>query len=256
MTEDGEPTPATAIDALVARDYERAGDEYTRVAWQRLATPRGNRSPFAPDDRGWVGRGLAHLLQAGITYRIADREDRAGHRGAEGVAIAEDLEHSLTQPVQHACLKEIAGDFRVVGGMADAKAAYEPAIAAYEAAADSIEDPREPATSPLFESAVAPLKQVGRSVENGEIAVDWSDLHGSDPARSGAFLTARPRYKRRRFPSLLTQAISAGYLAAPRGSTEYNNHIYRCPACGSNDINYVEDHVLCLRCSTPVDETE
>jgi len=44
-----------AVGALADREYERAGDAYTRAAWDRLADPREGLSPFEADERGWVG---------------------------------------------------------------------------------------------------------------------------------------------------------------------------------------------------------
>ena len=244
-----------AIAALAERRYERAGEEYTRAAWQRLADPREGLSPFEADDRGWVGRGLEFLTAATLAYRVGDRETRASRRAVEGVAVARDLETALERPAQRACLREFVADFRVAGDVGDATAAYDDAVAAYETAAEAVEDPRDWGTRPLFEAAAAGLKQVARGLENGEIAVTWEDLHGSDPARPGDFLAARARFKRARFPSLVERAVADGHLAAPRGTTEYDNATYRCPACGSSDVNWVGDATLCLRCSTPVEGT-
>lgn len=67
----------------------------------------------------------------------------------------------------------------------------------------------------------APFEQVARSTADGEIAVTWEDLHGADPDDSGAFLAHRASYKRQRFPSLVGRVLSDGYLAAPRGTTAY-----------------------------------
>lgn len=251
MTDDGSDNRQAAIGALAARDYERAGDEYTRAAWHRLAAPREGQSPFENDEKGWVGTGLGFLCVAAVAYRVADLETRATRRSVEGISVANDLKSVLTEPVQQACLDEIVADFRVVGGMDGAVEAYRTAESSYEGI--SVDGPQTWGTTPLFEAAAATLKQVARSLDDGEIAVTWEELHGSDPAQPGAFLAHRASYKRRRFPSLIEQVVESGYLAAPRGTTEYGNANHRCPACESTDVNWAGGHTLCLRCSRPVE---
>lgn len=239
-----------AVDAVAERSYEQAGDEYTRVAWSSLADPHEGQHPFETDEKGWVGEGIRFLAAAVVAYRVAGLDERATHRSVEGVAVARDLERTLDHPIQQACLAEFVADFRLLGDVGDAAAAYTDAAEAYEAAGDSIDAPRQWATTPLFEAAAATLKQVARGTANGEIAVTWEDIHGSDPSEPGAFLAQRPQFKRQRFPSLLARAIDDGHLAASRGTTEYDNASFRCPNCGSTDVNWVADRTVCLRCST------
>jgi hypothetical protein len=241
-----------AIDALANREYERAGDCYTRSGWATLADPREGLDPFSIDEKGWVGRGLQALTAAVVAYRVADRPERAADRATEGVAVASDLRTTADRPVQIACLSEFVADFRLTGGLDGSSAAYREAESAYEAAADTIEQPQSLATTPFFEAAAGTLKQVARGTANGEIAISWADLHGPDPSRAGSFLAHRARFKRQRFASLLEQTLSDGYLAAPRGTTEYGNEQYQCPACDSDDVNWTGDAILCLRCSTPM----
>ena len=242
-----------AVAAIADRRYEAAGDLLARAAWRTLAEPRPGRNPFEPDERGWVGEGIRDLLTSAICYRVVGRPERAGSRGTEAGAVASDFETVLDHPVQRACLRELAADARLVGGADDAAAAYDDAADAYREAGDSVDDPHEWSTSPLFDAAAAPLQQVARSTANGEVAVSWADLHGSDPAEPGRFLAHRATFKRHRFPALLETVVADGYLAAPRGTTEYDNATYRCPDCGSNDVNWVAENVLCLRCSARSD---
>jgi len=244
---------AVAVGALADREYEAAGDAYSRAARDRLAEPREGLSPFEPDERGWVGRPLQRLATAGVCYRVAGRDDRATNRGREGTAVARDLENALDQPAQRACLREFAADFHAIGDLGGTGEAYEAAETAYRDAADSVDSVETLTTTPLFQAAADMLRQVARGPANGEIAVPWEDLHGPDPDDVGAFLAHRARFKRQRFPSLLARVTDGGALAAPRGTTEYNNANFRCPACGSTDVNWVTDHTLCLRCSTPMD---
>jgi hypothetical protein len=239
-----------AVAALADREYEQAGDAYTRDAWCSLAEPRAHQDPFSADEKGWIGRGLQSLVVAALAYRVAGRSERALHRGVEGVAVARDLRNALDHPGQRACLAEFVADFKLAGDLEGASEAYEEATAEYEAAAGGIDSAQALATTPLFEAAAGPLQQVARSTANGEIAVTWDQLHGADPSRPGRFLAHRTEFKRNRFPSLLAELLESGYLAAPRGTTEYGNEQYRCPECGSADVNWTGDSVLCLRCST------
>jgi hypothetical protein len=241
-----------AIEALADRAFELAGDEYTRGAWQVLAEPRPEASPFEGDENGWVGDGLRWLGTAAVCYRVADREARATRRGVEGVAVARDLAACLDHPVQRACCSEFVADIRVAAAMDDVEAAYQTAITEYEEAAAGVDDPQRWATTPLFQAAAGTIKHVARGPADGEIAVAWEELHGPDPAAPGPFLAHRATYKRQRFPGLVERVVDDGSLAAPRGTTEYDNDTYRCPACESTDVNWIADLVLCLRCSTPM----
>jgi len=242
-----------AVAAIADRRYEAAGDALARAAWQTLARPRPDRNPFDADEKGWVGEGIGHLLTSAVCYRVAGRPDRAANRGTEAGAVATDLETALAHPAQRACLQELVADARLVGGSDGAADAYREAAEAYRDAAGSVDDPRRWSTTPLFEAAAAPLQQLARSTAHGEIAISWEDLHGADPAAPGQFLAHRATLKRQRFPTLLETVVTDGYLAAPRGTTEYDSATYRCPRCGSDDVNWVGGSVLCLRCSTPTE---
>jgi len=249
MTDEGYRT--TAVAALADRDYVQAGDEFTRDGWATLAEPRPGRSPFDADEKGWVGRGLAALSAAVAAYRVGGSDERATNRAVAGVAVARDLAADASHPVQSACFSEFVADFKTLGGLDGVSDAYEAAAEAYGDAADDVDSPQAWATTPLFEAAAATLKQVARGQDNGEIAVTWADLHGADPAQPGAFLAHRAAFKRQRFPTLVDRVVADGFLAAPRGTTEYDNDSHRCPNCGSRDVNWVADTTLCLRCSTP-----
>jgi hypothetical protein len=255
MTTETDDRIAAGVTALSDRDEQLAGDEFTRAAWLSLADPRPAEelSPFAADDRGWVGEGLRWLVVAAVSYRVAGRDARASRRGVEGITVARDLQTALSHPAQRACLDEFVGDFRAAAGMDDADAAYRDAEDAYREAGDAVDDPHRLATSPLFRAATDPIQQVARGPANGEIAVEWDDLHGADPADPGAFLARRAAYKRQRFPSLLDRVVDAGRLAAPRGTTEYGNESFQCPDCGSSDVNWTAGSTLCLRCSAPME---
>jgi hypothetical protein len=242
-----------AVAALADRRYEGAGDAYARAAWETLAEPRPEQNPFDADEKGWVGRGVQHLVTSAICYSVADRTTRATRRGTEGVAVAADLQTVLEHPAQRACLREMVADATLVGGLDGATDAYADAADAYHDAAASVDDPQYWGTTPLFRAAAAPLQQVARGTADGEIAVPWEELHGSDPADPGLFLAHRATVKRQRFATLLESVVEDGYLAAPRGTTEYNNATYQCPNCGSNDVNWIADSVLCMRCSTPTE---
>jgi hypothetical protein len=248
----GDEHRETAVAALADREYERAGDEYTRAAWRCLAEPREGHSPFEPDDRGWVGRGLESLAVAAVAYRVAGRRSRATRRAVEGVAVARDLRETADDDAQAACFAEFVADFETVGGFDGAGDAYEAAADAYRAAGAAREDPTEPTTTPLFQAAADLARHVARGSADGEIVIEWDDLHGPDPGDGGAFLAHRARFKRQRLPEFVDRAVAAGHLAVPRGTTEYGNANFRCPACESTDVNWVADGTFCLRCSTPM----
>ena len=243
-----------AVAALAADEFVTAGDEYTRAGWRVLADPRPEVDTFEIGDRGWIGSGLAHLVVAAVCYRVAGADARATRRAIAGVAEATELASVTDHPAQRACLLELVGDFRAAGGLDGASDAYDDAGDAYRAAGDTIDEPQARATTPLFQAAATPLTQVARGLANGEIAVEWGDLHGSDPSDPGAFLAARASYKRQRFPSLVERVADEGDLAAPRGTTEYDTDHHQCPVCGSTDVNWIESNVLCLRCSAPTAE--
>lgn len=249
-----------AVDGLAAREYARAGDAYARAGWRVLSAPRSEQdvSPFDADEKGWVGEGLAHLAASAAAYRVAGAPARATDRAVEGVAVARDLRRSYADrsPARAACFDEFVADFRAVGGLDGAADAYESAADAYGAAAGSVDSPQALATTPLFEAAAALLQQLARGQADGEIAVSWSDLHGADPGDPGAFLAHRVTYKRQRLPGLVEAAVEDGYLAAPRGTTEYATDHHECPACGSRHVNWVGDDTLCLVCSRPTEPTD
>lgn len=239
-----------AIASLAERSYVAAGDAYTRAGRRVLSGPRKGLGPFDVDEHGWVGIGLVYFCTAAICYRVAGRDIRGTHRAVEGVAVARDLAHVTNHPVQTACFEELIADLHAAGDLNGVSEAYEAAVAAYQDAGEEIDDPQRWATTPLFEAAATPIKQVARSLADGEIAIKWEQLHGSDPADPGDFLAERARYKHRRFPSLLERVVETGYLAAPRGSTEYDTDHHYCPNCESTSVNWIGDDVLCLRCSS------
>ncbi len=245
---------AAAIDAIADRHFEAAGDAYSRAAWSVLAEPREGHDPFSIDERGWVGGGVHYLVLAALCYRVAGAEARATRRSVEGVSVARDLASQTPRAVQQACFTEFVGDLRVAGGLDGATEAYDKAIEAYHKVGNELEQPQRWATTPLFEAAAAAIKQTARGPANGEIAVTWEDLHGSDPGNPGAFLAARPQYKRQHFPAAVERVLETGVLAAPRGSTEYDTTHHACPHCGSTDVNWVGNATLCLRCSRPTAE--
>jgi hypothetical protein len=242
-----------AVDALAARDYETAGDRYTRGGRRVLADPREGLDPFTPDEKGWIGQGLQQLCASAVAYRVAGADARATQRAVEGIAATRDFQRVLDAPGQGACLAEFVADFRVAGGLDGAAEAYDDAAERYRDSGDAIDSPQALATTPLFGAAAATIKQVARGQANGEIAIKWEDLHGADPSQPGEFLAHRARFKKQRFGGLVEKAVADGHLAAPRGTTEYGNETHRCPNCGANDVNWAGSDVLCMRCSTPTE---
>lgn len=243
---------AKAVESLADRDYPAAGDFYARAAWSILAKPTDGLGPFESDKRGEVGAALEMMFVSGVCYRVAGLDERAQRRGTEGFAVSMDLRRSA-DAAQSACLTEFAADMRVLGGE-EASGVYDDARDAY-ASAEDVSDPVSVSTTRMFRAASAPVKQMARTTANGEIAIEWDDLHGSDPSDPGRFLGHRVEYKRQRLPSLLEAVVERGSLAAPRGTTEYSTDHHVCPDCGSTDVNWVADSVLCLRCSGRMEST-
>ncbi|QZA88165.1 hypothetical protein K0C01_10250 [Salinarchaeum sp. IM2453] len=241
-----------AIQELAAQAYDSAGDEYSRAAWSVLSDPREDVDTFELSQKGWTGIGISYLLKAAICYRVAGLDTRAEQRGTAGLMITKDLIGRTERTVQVGCLKEMGGDFRVIADLGEAKPVYKSAVSTYQDV--TVDDPQSWTTTPLFEAAASPLKQLARGQENGEIAVTWEDLHGSDPSQPSAFLAHRVKYKHQHLPAYLTQAIKDSMFAAPRGSTAYNTDSYQCPTCGSRDVNWTGDSTLCLRCSSPTEK--
>lgn len=236
-----------AIRALGDGDHAAAAREYTLAAHAELAGEQGrHRAAYGADDGEWVGYPLAACFLAGVCHRVAGRTDRARNRAGQGILVVGDhRDHVLDDPVARAACHEWVGDFRVLSGDDDrARDAYDRAEAGYESAGP--EDPVAWSTRPLLQAGTDVVLQLSRPDD-----VQWDDLHGATPE---AALTHRIRFKRSRLASLLAARVEAGELHAPRGSTEYGTGGYRCPACGSSDVNYVANAVLCLRCDTPVEE--
>ena len=253
MPVNGDEHRETAVAALADRDYGAAGEAYSRAAWRCLAEPRDGLSPFAADDRGWVGSGLAWTATAATAYRVAGRDARAARKAVEGVAVARDLRATTDDDAQAACFAEFVADCKAAGGLDGVADAYETAADAYREVGAALEEPTEPTTTPLYQAAADLARHVARGSANGEIVLEWEDLHGADPSDGAAFLSARARVKGRRFPEFVEAAVADGYLATPRGTTEYGNDNHRCPACGSSDVNWAANGTYCLRCSTPMD---
>jgi hypothetical protein len=235
-----------AIRALSRGEYGDAGDDYTLAAYGGLAGFEGRRrEAFDPDAGGRVAHSLAALFLAGVCYRVAGVDSRARNRAGQGILVAGDQrEHVLAHPVERAACHEWIGDFRTLTGDGErADAAYDRAATAYADAAP--DDPAAWTARPMLQPGTDTVLQLSRPDD-----LDWGDLHGADGADA---LANRVRFKRARLRSLVERRVDDGRLFAPRGSTEYGVDAFRCPDCGANDVNYVAETVLCLRCNAPVD---
>ncbi|SDM52701.1 hypothetical protein SAMN04487949_1965 [Halogranum gelatinilyticum] len=236
----------TAIRALGADRHDTAADSYARAAYAELAGLQGRRRDvYDPETATWVGYPLGAFFLAAVCHRVDGADDRARNRAGQGIMVAGDhRDHLLDDPVAEAACHEWVGDFRTVAGDDDkARAAYDRAESGYEEAAP--DDPVSWTTEPLLQAGTDTVLQLSRPDD-----VQWDDLHGSAPQQA---LTHRVRFKRSRLASMVAKRVDDGKLHAPRGSTEYGVGQFKCPDCGSSDVNYVADTVLCLRCDTPVD---
>jgi hypothetical protein len=235
-----------AITHLVDGEYAAAGDGYALAGYTELSGHADHdRDVFDPEGRGYVGYALQYLLTAALCSRLAGNDARGRNRAEQVVALAEEQrDHVRREAVEQAVFEEFVGDARAIAGAASAADAYDRATERYDEAA--VDDPLEWATRPPFEAATGLLTHVSRNTSR-EVA--WDDLHGTDPSAPD-YLAHRPRYKKRAVPAVVEAVLDAGVLHPPRGTTEHNNANWACPACETNEVNWVGDEVVCLDCST------
>jgi hypothetical protein len=229
-----------AIRALGADDHRAAADAYVLGAYGTLAGHEGfRRDAFA--DRTQAGRAVCHLVRAAVCHRIAGDDAGARNRAMQGALVAVDLK-GRREGVDAAACDELVGHCRVAAGDHDrAGEAYDRAAAGYEDA--GLDDPAGATTRPLLQAGTDLLTHLSRPDD-----VEWDDVHGT----GGDALARRVRFARNRLPSMVAARVEAGKLHAPRGSTEYGTD-FACPDCGSSDVNYVAEAVLCLRCDAPIE---
>jgi hypothetical protein len=246
----GNPHRETAVTALVDEDWAAAGDAYTRAAHRELGDgERGDGTGgdvLDPGSRDRPAFGLAFLLKAGLCYRLAGAEDRARYRSLTVAPLALDARDHVRAGVARAVCQEFVADAAVVRG-ADADDAYDRAARLHRE--HRPDEPLNAVTAPIFEAANRLILHPSRNYQD----VEWDDLHGPDPGAEG-YLAHRASYKTTTLPRVVESVLSAGKLHVPRGSTEYNNDTYRCPACGEDDVNYVAGETVCLHCSVRVKE--
>ena len=235
------------MTALVDRDWRGAADAYTRAAHRDLGDIEGG-DVLAPTGSDRPASGLAFLCSAALCYRLAGAEDRARYRALTVAPLALDARDHVREGVERAVCQEFVADAAVLRGADDvAGDAYDRSAALYRE--HRPDDLLDVVTAPVFDAANSLILHASRNYRG----VEWDDLHGPDPAEPG-YLAHRADYKARVLPEIIERVVEAGQLHAPRGSTEYNNGTYRCPDCGEHDVNYVAGEVVCLYCSTRVEE--
>ncbi len=229
-----------AIRTLGEDDYRAAADAYVLGAYGTFAGYEGfRRDMFA--DRTEAGTGICHLARAAVCGRIAGDEARARNHAVQGALVAADL-RGRRDGVDAAACDELVGHCRAVVDDRDrASDAYDRAAAGYDAA--DPDDPGGATTRPLLQAGTDLLTHLSRPDD-----VAWDDIHGT----GGDALARRVQFARSRLSEMVAARVEAGRLHAPRGSTEYGTD-YRCPDCGANDVNYVADAVICLRCDTHIE---
>ncbi|MDZ7745408.1 MAG: hypothetical protein U5K28_02380 [Halobacteriales archaeon] len=227
---------ARAVRCLATERWPDIVESYTLGAYGTMAGYEGFQRTLT-DDRTSAGDGFRYLLLAGVAARIAGDDATTHNRALQARLVATDYRRDA-DPLDAAACEEWIGHCQTVAGN-DGKAsdAYDRASDAYDRA--SVDDPAGATTKPLLQAGTDLLTQLSRPDDAA-----WDDIHGDG---SNA-LARRIRFARARLPGYLNARVEAGHLHAPRGSTEYGNDSYRCPACGANDINHVVNSVLCLRC--------
>lgn len=236
-----------AIGHIADERYTDAAEAYTLDAYAVFSGQTERSSGlYASPERSRAGRGLASLATAAVCHRIAGDHGRASALAGQGILVAGELRDAvLESAVERANCNEWIGDFRsILGDRDNASEAYDRAAAAYADA--GIDSPATETGRPFLQAGTELLAHLSRPDDLG-----WDDIHGNgDDA-----LTRRVSVKRSRTASIVDARIDAGKLHAPRGSTEYNTGRFRCPVCGADDVNYVANTTLCLRCSAPTDRT-
>ncbi|SNR59138.1 hypothetical protein [Halorubrum vacuolatum] len=235
-----------AIHALAAERHDVAAEAYTTAARAILAGhgPAG-LGAYEAVERSRAGWALAAFATAAVCHRIAGAETRADAPVAEGIVVAGELrDHVLETPVERAVCNEFVGDLRaVIDDGERAEAAYDRAVRAYDSL--DLDAPAAETGRPFLQAGTELCTHLSRPDD-----LSWDDLHGGGGPDA---LTRRVAVKRSRMQALARARVSNGKLHAPRGSTEYRTGRFICPACGSDDVNYVANTTLCLRCSTPTE---
>jgi hypothetical protein len=232
-----------AIRALAEESWQTAGEQYTLAAYGTLAGHEGFRREAFDAERPSAGTGICHLLRAGACYRLADDADTARNRAMQGALVAVD-QSRLREGVDRAACDELLGHCRSLAGDEErASDAYDRAAEGYAAA--DVDDPAGATTRPLLQAGTDLVTQLSRPDD-----VAWDDIHGT----GGDALARRVRFVRSRVRELVDARARDEKLYAPRGSTEYGVRRFTCPGCGSHDVNYVAEAVLCLRCNAVIEE--
>ena len=231
-----------AIRALAERSWRTAGERYTLAAYGTLAGHEGFRREAFDPDRSSAGTGVCHLLRAGVCYRLADDADAARNRAMQGALVAVD-QRRVRDGVDRAACDELLGHCRSLAGQPEtATDAYDRAAEGYATA--DVDDPAGATTRPLLQAGTDLVTQLSRPDDVG-----WDDIHGT----GSDALARRVRFVRSRVRELVEARVDDGVLYAPRGSTEYGVGRFTCPDCGSHDVNYVAEAVLCLRCNAVIE---
>ena len=233
-----------AIRATATAAWQTAGRQYTLAAYGTLAGHEGFRREAFDAERPSAGRAVCHLVRAGLCYRLAGVEDAARNRAMQGALVAVDQKR-VRDGVDAAACDELLGHCRSLAGDDErATEAYDRAAEGYAAAA--VDDPAGATTRPLLQAGTDLVTHLSRPDDVG-----WDDIHGT----GSDALARRVRFVRSRVRELLAARVEEGMLYAPRGSTEYGVDRFTCPDCGSHDVNYVAETVLCLRCNSVTEET-
>lgn len=123
-----------ARDAQEDGDYQEAGDYHSQAAFELAG-----HGTFV---HGSDGSELRRLLEASTCYRVAGQEAWCRNRAQIGALFADELaERAFARPepphaferAQRGVWHEYVGDFRTVGDLGDADAAYERAKETYRA---------------------------------------------------------------------------------------------------------------------------
>lgn len=121
----------SAVELRSRGSFTQAGHLYTAAAHEILGRANYAEEPLEKSQVD-TARGLSAFMSAALCYRLAGENDRCWIRCSQGILIAEEIrDHVANYEPQQGMMYEYIGDFRVIGGREDWKAAYEAAEAIY-----------------------------------------------------------------------------------------------------------------------------
>lgn len=170
-----------ALDYAKRGEFELAGEQYTRAAYESLA------AGFIAEDA------LDYMLRAALNYRLAGSMTRAENRCRQGILIGQDLQaRDNYGSSEETLIQEFIADFHAVGRLEGATVAYETAIQMYEE--NGIENDPGLTHNGICDRAMGFFKY---------LTADLDDFAPEEYEETGGFHTSRVAYKMEHMDSLI-----------------------------------------------------